>query len=62
MSRIVFLLEERLVPEFQKVSGARRMATKLSREGNTSHSFRMLLETIHQLSTTLKASDNTGKN
>ena len=34
---------ERLVPEFQKVSGARRMARVLSRERNRSKSFHALL-------------------
>lgn len=40
---------ERLVPEFQKVSGARLMANALTREGNRSHSFRVLLEGIDRL-------------
>ena len=34
---------ERLVPEFQKVSGARRMAQHLSRERTTSTSFQMFM-------------------
>ena len=37
-----------LVPEFHKVSGARRMATHLSRERNHSHSFRALLEGLER--------------
>lgn len=37
---------ERLVPEFQKVSGARRMAGHLSRERNRSESFRAFVAGI----------------
>lgn len=59
MSRIVLLLEEysmkvlldHLVPEYQKVSGARRMAMRLSRDGNRSRSFQALIEGIDRLST-----------
>ena len=40
---------ERLIPEFQKVSGARRMAEQLSRNGNQSNSFRVLLESIEAM-------------
>ncbi|TDI45394.1 MAG: hypothetical protein E2P02_07590 [Acidobacteria bacterium] len=40
---------ERLVPEFQKVSGARRMARFLSREGNRSSSFQVLLAGVDRL-------------
>lgn len=40
---------ERLVPEFQKVSGARRMAPRLSRERNRSRSFQVLIEGIERL-------------
>lgn len=40
---------ERLVPEFQKVSGARRMARFLSRERNQSSSFQVLLAGIDRL-------------
>jgi len=39
---------EKLVPEFQKVSGARRMATRLSRNGNSSHSFQVLMKGIER--------------
>jgi hypothetical protein len=53
---------EKLVPEFQKVSGARRMAKRLSREGNRSRSFQVLIEGIDRLSSTLQASDGEGKN
>ena len=61
MSRIVFLLEERsmqvlldgllprLIPEFQKVSAAQRMARHLTREGNRSSSFRALMEGIEAM-------------
>ncbi|MCY4653606.1 MAG: DUF4276 family protein [Dehalococcoidia bacterium] len=40
---------ERLVPEFQKVSGARRMANLLSRERNTSTSFQVLLSGLDRI-------------
>ena len=39
----------RLVPEFQKVSGARKMANFLSREGNTSTSFQVLMSGLDRL-------------
>ena len=39
----------RLVPEFQKISGARRMALHLSREGNHSRSFQAMMEAIERL-------------
>ena len=51
---------EDLVPEFQKVSGARRMAARLSREGNRSRSFQVLIEGLERLST-LRALENEGK-
>lgn len=41
---------KRLVPEFQKVRGARTMAQFLSRERNTSPSFHALLSGIERLS------------
>ena len=53
---------EKLVPEFQKVSGARRMAKRLSRDGNSSRSFQVLIEGIDRLSTTLQASDSEREN
>lgn len=53
---------EKLVPEFQKVSGARRMAQKLSRDGNSSRSFQVLIEGIDRLSSTLQVPDGEGKN
>ena len=40
---------ERLIPEFQKVSAARRMARHLSRERNRSSSFRALMEGIEAM-------------
>ena len=43
----------RLVPEFQKRSGARRMAAFLSRE-NTSNSFRVFVEGIERLWTSMQ--------
>ena len=41
----------RLVPEFQKVSGARLMAQHLSHDGNRSRSYQVLLEGIDALAT-----------
>lgn len=40
---------ERLVPEFQKISGARRMASRLSRERNISPSFKVLINGIERI-------------
>ncbi len=40
---------ERIVPEFQKISGARRMAPCLSRERNRSRSFQVLLTGLDRL-------------
>lgn len=37
-----------LVPEFQKVSGARRMASRLRRDSNSSRSFHALIEGIER--------------
>lgn len=42
---------KRLVPEFQKISGARRMAVHLSRDGNKSRSFQALMEGLERLGT-----------
>jgi hypothetical protein len=39
----------KLVPEFQKVSGARRMANHLSRNGNTSRSFQVMMDGIERI-------------
>jgi len=39
---------EQLVPEFQKVSGARRMARALSLKGNKSRSFHAFLKGIER--------------
>ncbi len=41
---------EKLVPEFQKISGARRMAEFLTREGNRSRSFAVFLNGVEKLS------------
>lgn len=38
-----------LVPEFQKIAGARRMAEHLTREGNRSHSFAVFLDGVATL-------------
>lgn len=35
-----------LIPEFQKVSGARRMAQALNRNGNISHSFQVFMDAV----------------
>lgn len=40
---------KRLAPEFQKISGARRMAARLTPEGNRSASFHALLRGIEKL-------------
>ena len=40
---------KRLVPEFQKIAGARRMAQYLTREGNSSHSFAAFLDGVDRL-------------
>jgi hypothetical protein len=40
---------ETLVPEFQKVSGARRLGTVLSEAGNRSHSFHVFLDGVRRL-------------
>jgi len=40
---------ERIIPAFQKVSGARRMAARLTRERNRSPSFRVLLDGIERI-------------
>jgi hypothetical protein len=53
---------QKLVPEFQKVSGARRMAKRLSREGNSSRSFQVLIEGVDRLATRLQTPDSGGEN
>lgn len=40
---------KRLIPEFQKVSGARRMAPVLSPETNRSHSFQAFVDGVRRL-------------
>jgi len=44
---------ERMIPVFQKVSGARRMAQALTRERNRSASFRVLLDGIERMAAEL---------
>lgn len=39
----------RLIPQFQKISGARRMASHLSRNGNNSRSFQVMIEGIERM-------------
>lgn len=48
---------ERLIPEFQKVSAAQRMARHLTREGNRSSSFRALMEGIETMVGDINATD-----
>ena len=51
---------ERLVPEFQKVSGARRMARHMTRERNRSTSFRVFMAGIEAVATDLAARETAG--
>jgi hypothetical protein len=51
---------EKMVPEFQTVSGARRMAKRLSREGNRSHSFQALMKGIEREAAALGEAPSTG--
>ena len=44
----------KLIPEFQKISGARRMASCLSRGGNSSRSFQVMLEGIEKIQKTMR--------
>ncbi len=39
----------KLIPEFQKISGARKMAALLSRDGNRSRSFQVMMEGIERI-------------
>lgn len=39
----------KLVPEFQKISGARKMAAYRSRDGNRSRSFQVMMEGVERL-------------
>lgn len=39
----------KLVPEFQKVSGARLMGSRLSEDGNLSHSFRAFIDGVRRV-------------
>ncbi|MGI6086500.1 MAG: DUF4276 family protein [Kiritimatiellia bacterium] len=40
---------KKLVPEFQKISGARKMAACLSRKGNRSRSFNVMMDGIERI-------------
>ena len=51
---------ERLVPEFQKVSGARRMARHLSRDRNRSRSFQAFVAGIEPIAADLELADDEG--
>ena len=52
---------ERLVPEFQKVSGARRMARHVTRERNRSTSFRVFMAGIEAVAADLVAHESAGE-
>lgn len=49
----------KLVPEFQKISGARRMASYLSREGNHSRSFQVMIDGIERISASIQVGTST---
>lgn len=49
---------ERLIPDFQKVSGARILSTRISRDMNNSKSFQVLCEGIERLSRRLAEKDS----
>ena len=51
---------EQLVPEFQKVSGARRMARHVTRERNRSTSFRVFIAGIEAVAANLAAGESGG--
>jgi len=51
-----------LVPEFQKISGARLMGTRLTEAGNRSHSYRTFLEGIRRIASGSSDSKNQGAN
>ena len=51
---------EQLVPEFQKVSGARRMARHVTRERNRSTSFRVFMAGIEAVAADLAARESAG--
>ena len=51
---------EQLVPEFQRVSGARRMARHLTRERNRSTSFRVFMAGIEAVATDLATDESAG--
>ena len=55
-------LIKELVPEFQKVSGARRLAKLLSLDNNRSRSYQSLMVGITRLSTILNTAHNEGDN
>ena len=45
----------RLVPGFEKISGARLLGARLTREGNRSRSFQVLLDGLDRIATALNA-------
>ena len=51
---------ERLVPEFQKVSGAKRMASHLSRDRSRSRSFQAFVAGIEAIAAHLQVADDGG--
>lgn len=44
----------KLIPEYQKMSGARRMASHLSRKGNRSCSFNVMMDGIERISASIR--------
>ena len=52
---------EALVPEFQKVSGARRMASRLSRERNRARSFQVFIEGIEREVIAMQSASDDGE-
>jgi hypothetical protein len=44
----------KLIPEFQKISGARRMASCLTRNGNRSRSFQVMMEGVERIFASMK--------
>ena len=51
----------RLVPAFQKISGARRMASYLSRNGNVSKSFQVMMDGVESMFASMQNENSTQK-
>ncbi|MBL9045675.1 MAG: DUF4276 family protein [Myxococcales bacterium] len=45
---------EEMIPEFQKVSGARRMAVRMRRTGSTSSSFQIFIDSVERAASALE--------